>query len=138
MKKKSVKKETRAQAYEKKRCDDKWLKKSFIRLNCNFFDNRLPGSMTVKFESKIGRYDEDKKEWIIPDGYFDWRADTIIVDQSLQYSPDSVMITLLHEMAHADLRFRGYTGYDEDGGHGMIFKGEIVRLINAGAYDGLL
>ena len=136
--KKAVKKETWAQARETKRCDDKWLKKTFMRLNCQFFDNRLPGSMTIGFKKKIGRYDEEAKAWVIPDGYFDWREDSIFVDQSLQYSPDSVMITLLHEMAHADLRFRGYVGYDADEGHGMMFKGEIVRLINAGAYDGLL
>lgn len=136
--KKAVKKESYAQARESKRCSNKWLKETFIRLNCNFFDNRLPGSMTVEFKKKIGHYDEDVKEWVIPDGYFDWRADAIFVDRSLEYSPDSVMIVLLHEMAHVDLRFRGYVGYDADSGHGMIFKGELVRLINAGAYDGLL
>lgn len=139
MKPKTVKKkETWAQAREEKRRDDKWLKKSFMHLNSQFFDNRLPGSITVRFEKKIGHYCEESKEWTIPDGFFDSREDTICIDKSLEYSPDSVMITLIHEMAHADLRFRGYTGYPADEGHGMMFKGEIVRLINAGAYDSLL
>jgi hypothetical protein len=131
-------KETRAQTLEKKRCDDNWLKKDFMHLNAQFFDNRLPGSMTVRFKDKIGHYNEHSKQWDIPDGYFSWKEDTIYVDRSLEYSPDSCTITLLHEMVHADLRFRGYIGYDIDGGHGMIFKAEIMRLINAGAYDGLL
>ena len=52
MKPKTVKKkETWAHAREAKRCEQV-AKKSFMHLNSQFFDNRLPGSITVRFEEK--------------------------------------------------------------------------------------
>ncbi|MGA9896777.1 MAG: SprT-like domain-containing protein [Terriglobales bacterium] len=45
-------------------------------------------------------------------------------------------IVLLHEMIHANLHVTGKT--DPGNGHGELFKAEVKRLMNAGAYDSLL
>lgn len=120
----------------KKIINPQGLKQAFAFFNAQFFSNRIPGSLNVVFMKNCGY--KSKGKWIPADGYFDHATDSIVIDEGLKEFPDFTAITLLHEMVHADLRFRGHVGYPVDNGHGTTFHGEITRLIKAGAYDGLL
>ncbi len=54
------------------------------------------------------------------------------IDRHLRRHASCVKITLLHEMVHLKI------GRDCLKHHGIRFAAELVRLFNAGAYDGLL
>lgn len=118
--------------------DDKWLEKSFRKLNHQFFNNEIPGSLRVAFVKDCGVWSENNKNFSRCEAYFDAMRDAIFVDDLLKGFPNLVMLDLIHEMAHAKLFFQGYRGYPSDEGHGTQFQAEIVRLIRIGAYDGLL
>jgi len=123
----------------RKAIDTKGLRKTFIFLNSRFFENRIPGSLRVEFMKNCGHEDEEKKgTFQTIDAFFDKARDAIFIEEKLKFFPDYAAICLLHEMVHVDLRFQGYEGWPIDKGHGTRFHGEIVRLIKAGAYDGLL
>lgn len=102
---------------------NKDLQKAFDRLNERFFDNRLP-YVTVKFGN------------IKDDGLF--THDEIIISKDLNKHADFAMITLIHEMVHADIIHDGYIGHEHDGGHHTRFYAQIDKLYKAGIYEGLL
>jgi hypothetical protein len=109
--------------------NNKDLSKSYKVFNHLFFDGRirvLPEN--VRFASNE---DCDKC-----DGIYD--GEEILINEDLKRSGDYAMITLLHEMVHADIRQNGYIGYEHDGGHHVLFYAGIDRLYRAGAYEGLL
>ncbi len=61
---------------------------------------------------------------------------TIYILDALRKYPDVVCVTLLHEMAHADLPdYESYQNFDD---HGPQFHVKIDHLYKMGAYDGLL
>jgi len=115
---------------------DKWLQSQFGYLNWKFFNNRIPIRIEVKFVDNCGH--KVGKKFKRVDGFFDQANDSISIDSGLRNFPDFAMITLAHEMAHAHLRFQGYTGWTMDAGHGTRFQIEIGRLWNEGFYDGIL
>ncbi len=105
---------------------NKELRSEYRRLNERFFGGSLPEDTTVRFGDL-----EDEDE----DGYC--AEDEIVIDKDLRKHGDLASIILLHEMTHLSLG-PSYRGYPSDDGHGMRFQAEIVRLFEAGAYDGLL
>lgn len=112
-----------------KQITNKDLRASFKIFNNRFFDGRINLPITnVRFA--------DNEDCEDSDGLF--TGDEILVHQDLKKHPDFAMITLLHEMVHADLRQDGYVGYQHDGGHHTRFYGGLDRLYKAGAFEGLL
>jgi hypothetical protein len=61
---------------------------------------------------------------------------SIMVSSELLRFSNCLRISLLHELVHANLHITGKNDPNDD--HGEPFKGEIQRLMNAGAYDQLL
>jgi hypothetical protein len=123
---------------KRRRVDEAWLVKAFQTINYHFFDDKVPGSLKVRFMKDCGHWGEDGT-FKRADAFFDRNADTIVVDDMLAYFPDMATIALAHEMCHAHLRFnKGYEGWPVDAGHGTMFQLEIGRLWNAGLYDGIL
>jgi hypothetical protein len=128
----------RKKAKDKKpKMNEEWLTKAFRTVNCHFFDNEVPGTTIVKFKKDCG-HRLANGEYKRADAYYDHERETIFLDDMLAYFPDMATIALAHEMSHAHLRFKGYTGWPVDCGHGTIFQLEIGRLWKAGFYDGLL
>jgi hypothetical protein len=66
----------------------------------------------------------------LPDG------GAITVSSELMKFSSALKISLLHELIHANLHASGK--HDPDDDHGELFKAEVKRLMNAGAYDPLL
>ena len=104
--------------------NNKQLKKIFNKFNERFFAGRIP-NLVVKFSD------------IKLDGLYRYTGQ-ILINRGLTKHPALVMIILLHEMAHANLKELGYIGHEEDGGHHTIFFAELDRLYKVGAYEGLL
>lgn len=112
----------------------KEIRNIFDTLNSRFFGNRLSSKWDVRFVHNLkSTY---RKKWIRIDGLCRYETMEIFIDKSLAKHADAAVITLIHEMAHADLM--EYVGYDSDEKHGMRFQAKIVELFNLGAYDGLL
>lgn len=107
--------------------NNKLLAEEFEHLNSRFFGGML-SNVTVRFAA------------MKPQGQWDYRNRRIRINKKLiPTGTDYIYVTLLHEMAHAYLEtIEHYKGYRADAGHGTQFQGEIVRLMKAGAYDGLL
>lgn len=105
---------------------DKWLRRRFRFYNKKFFDNSIEEPEIIVFIPLL-------KEKC--DGYTRWLSQhptRLEIDDSLRNHPCLTNIVILHEMAHLKLG----PSYLED--HGMLYGAEIVRLFNAGAYEGLL
>ena len=66
----------------------------------------------------------------LPDG------GAITVSSELMKFSSALRISLLHELIHANLFVAGK--HDPDNDHGELFKAEVKRLMNMGAYDPLL
>jgi len=66
----------------------------------------------------------------LPDG------GAITVSSELMKFSSALKISLLHELIHANLHASGK--HDPDDDHGELFKAEVKRLMNMGAYDPLL
>ena len=66
----------------------------------------------------------------LPDG------GAISVSSELMKFSSALRISLLHELIHANLHASGK--HDPDDDHGELFKAEVKRLMNMGAYDPLL
>ena len=115
---------------KRSRYTNTWLRKQFDQLNHYFFDDRIPSNIKVKFDSFYG--DTANGTWGIKDHLLTVNPEMKRAGEPL------ILVILLHEMVHADLEYRGYRGYPYEGGHGMRFQAELVRLFNAGAYDGNL
>ncbi len=109
--------------------NEKELQKTFRIFNDRYFNNRIPSHTKV-------RYGKPKKN---ADAHYDPNTNEIIINKDLAEHNTIVFICLLHEMVHAklDTTYIG-SAVDENPHHGMIFQAEIYRLVNAGAYDGLL
>jgi hypothetical protein len=108
---------------------DKEVRRLFNNFNKEYFDNSLSKEMRIEFvrNPMVGK---DRV-----DGY--QLGEDIVLRESLRSHYDSVVITLIHEMIHADLPH--YVGNRRMAGvHGTIFQAKVVQLFNAGIYDGLL
>jgi hypothetical protein len=113
------------------------LTKEFQKLNAQFFDNKVPGSIKVSFMKDCGYAIGRKRRYV--EAFYDHKSEAIFIDDKLRGFWNVVTIDLLHEMTHAKMMIvDGYVGYPADTGHGAQFQIEIGRLIKAGAYDGLL
>jgi len=66
----------------------------------------------------------------LPDG------GAITVSSELMKFGSALKISLLHELIHANLHAAGK--HDPDSDHGELFRAEVKRLMNMGAYDPLL
>ena len=105
------------------------LRKAFKLFNVRFFEGRInldPSS--VRFASSD---DCDNCDGL-------HLGDAIYINEDFKKHGDCAMITLLHEMVHADIIQNGYLGYEQDGGHHTLFYAGIDRLYRAGAFEGLL
>lgn len=96
------------------------LRRRYNYYNRKYFDGKLPTDIEI-----IWAPCDDAN------GKVDWIGNKPIIkiDPSLQGQPKFTNIILLHEVAHVS-HPRAH--------HGKVFKDEIKRLIDAGAYDGLL
>jgi hypothetical protein len=107
----------------------------FDSLRETFFDNRIAPGVEVRFvPSKQLKVDKKNGSDAV------WNPGTreIHIDEMYARSEPMTAILLIHEMAHAALE-PTYVGQSSgEGAHGMIYQAELVRLFNAGAYDGLL
>lgn len=119
----------------KKPLTAKELRKGFTFLNRTFFGNRIPSTVKLGFMTNCGYIQNNR--WHNVDAFFDGDEFQIMIDQHIAYSYQNTTIALLHEMIHADLQLRGYKDYPGEQ-HGMTFQGELVRLIQEGAFDALL
>ena len=105
------------------------LQKAFEGLNSHYFDGKVPISTKVVFGEPTRN----------ADAHYDKKRNEIVINKVIRDHDTLVLICLLHEMIHAKLEST-YVGSasSDDPFHGMIYQAEIVRLFNAGAYDGLL
>jgi hypothetical protein len=110
------------------RMSNKDLQMAYATLNERFFDNRLDPEVKVLFDNEL--YDDGGE------GEFCKSERTIRIDSGLRKYPDYATATLLHEMVHVE--YPNHVSYENDSGHGMVFKARIVDLFNRGAYDGIL
>jgi hypothetical protein len=109
---------------------DRGLRKYFRVYNESYFDNKLLSSTIVEFGKTVKN----------SDGNYRSKENRIVINQDIMEHDVLVCICLLHEMAHAKLYLTAYCGgaNNDDPHHGMLYQAELVRLFNAGAYDGLL
>lgn len=114
--------------------NNKDLRRMFMYNNHRFFNNQIPDHIAVVF-GKVKHYPDLKDA----SGFYDHSEQKIVIDEVLSSFGKSTETIVLHEMAHARLVMDGYLGNTDSGErHGMRFQAEIVRLFNAGSYDGLL
>lgn len=108
----------------------------FEGFNEEFFKGRLCPTIKVRFVTEKHLRKANPRE----PADAAWRPgiNEIWIDKVYARSESISCIILLHEMAHAALEatYVGHPGPHR--GHGMIFQVELYRLIQAGAYDGLL
>ena len=110
--------------------NDRKLQNEFNHLNTRFFHDKI-------VLNRIGYISKSK----MPngaDGYYHKDDKSIFLDSRLKDFPNFSCMVLIHELAHAYLEIQDYKGYPADGGHGMMFQAELVRLIREGCYDGIL
>jgi hypothetical protein len=108
---------------------DSKLKWYFNSYNLQFFQGKIPPTTPVFFVKNL------KMRRIKCDGVYSSLTGSIKIHESLREHENLVVICLIHEMAHAYLDGKDCRGFDD---HGMMYQAELVRLFNAGAYDGLL
>ena len=97
------------------------LRRLYNFYNRKYFDGELPKDIEIIWhpcDDNNGRSDNLKGK--IP---------RIWIDPSIQAQPKFVRIVMLHECLHIK---------NPRMNHGKVFKQEIKRLFEAGAYDGLL
>ena len=105
------------------------LKEYFRVYNERYFDDKLNSNTKTTFGKTKKRID----------GYCHLSENRIVINENLRQHDVLTLICLLHEMAHIKLGSTYVGGiFFEDADHGMLYQAELVRLIHAGAYDGLL
>lgn len=108
----------------------------FDGFNEEFYDGEIRPPVKIRFVSEK----EMRKTCIHKEADAVWwpKLHEIWIDKVYARSESICCLLLLHEMAHAALEnvYVGHPGPHR--GHGMIFQAEIYRLIQAGAYDGVL
>lgn len=113
------------------RMSDAWLRRSFDEFNLAYFSGKIVG-VRIRF----GNSGRDAN------GVYDTGERLIVIDKfhAKRGNERHAKLDLLHEMVHAYLDVvDGYVGGSEkDPLHGTRFRGEICRLWQIGAYDGLL
>ena len=115
--------------------NDSKLQYMFNCLNDTFFKGRIaPGVRALFVPTRLLK--RSKKNAVDARWLSDIRE--IHIDAVYARSEPMSAILLLHEMAHAALDGTYIGQATDDPGHGMIYQAELVRLFNAGAYDGLL
>lgn len=120
---------------KRRKQQDVQLRKTFLAFNDRFFAGEISLATVVEF--KEGVYNPKEKE--PGDAHYLPNEMRIQIDEQLRGRNRQYQLTLLHEMAHAWLyQVKEYVGWAEHGGHGQTFQGVICRLIQIGAYDGLL
>lgn len=108
--------------------DDEWLQHQFKTLKRQFFFDIL-----IPVTCEFGKPNKDDGDHPFFFGYYCSGSQTITVNEAFRGFTNTAIETLLHEMIHVKLVAQGYRG-----DHGMRFQAEIVRLFEAGAYEGLL
>lgn len=109
---------------------DRELELAFLFFNIHFFDAKLQKPNVIKF-GRFTKHEDIERDGVLQENE---KGAQIIIAEDLKYFGNMAILALIHEMAHLKLR----TSMTLPGGHGMIFDAEIVRLFNAGAYEGLL
>lgn len=115
------------------RATNKMLKEWYDEFNSRFFDGRLDPGIEVRFATS-----EDDKEDLGNDcmGVYIHSDKLILQDPSLRTYWRVLKMNLLHEMIHA--LHPDHISHKDTEDHGMLFHREIIRLVEIGAYDGLL
>jgi SprT-like family len=114
---------------------DTELHRTFEAFNDRFFAGEISVMTRVVFQKGIFN-PKDKEP---ADAFYAPKTQQIKIDDSLRGRNRQWQVVLLHEMAHAWLyQVKEYVGWGEHAGHGRTFQGVICRLIQIGAYDGLL
>ncbi|MDE2106978.1 MAG: hypothetical protein KGL39_57755 [Patescibacteria group bacterium] len=107
--------------------DNKWLRRQYVAYNKRFFHDLLPEKLVVRFAdindkwAGVTCFDGDTKE-----------PYEISIDKHLIKYPRYAKLVLLHELCHVSV------GQKEKQYHGILFKKEIKRLLDAGAFTPLL
>ena len=115
------------------RATNKMLQNWYNIFNSRFFEGRLPPDIEVRFART-----EDDKDQLGSDcmGCYIKSLKLILVDARLDGYWKVLQSNMLHEMAH--VRWPDHISHKHIADHGMMFQRELVRLFEAGAYDGLL
>ena len=105
---------------------DKWLRRSYVGYNREYFHDTLPAKLKVCF-GVMG----DKRHAAVT--YFvEGQAIEIRIDKSLRGLGRYSKIVLLHEMMHVSV------GNREKQYHGPMWRKERKRLLDAGAFTSLI
>jgi predicted SprT family Zn-dependent metalloprotease len=113
------------------------LQNTFLVFNDRFFNGEISISTKAEFIKNV--FNPRASDKAQADAHYLPNVLKIQIDDKLRGRDCLWQIVLLHEMAHAWLyQAKGYMGWDKDKGHGTTFQGVICRLIQIGAYDGLL
>ena len=106
--------------------DNKWLRKRTRFLSQHYFHGTIPDDLVVEFG--------DSGEHNAGCTCFDSNGDVekVIVDSQLSHFPKIATCILLHELAHV------YLGQAEKAHHGPLFRKELQRLLEAGAFSSYL
>lgn len=112
---------------------NKMVQKWYNEFNSRFFEGRLPPDIEVRFAVT-----DDDKDQLGDDcaGVYVHSLKLILLDSYIREYWKVLKYSLLHEMVH--VRWPDHVSHEDTADHGMIFQREIVRLFEAGGYDGLL
>lgn len=118
---------------------DKGLRFMFLYYNRRFFQNKISKNYIVEFRKDLRcKLTDSAKKAHRVDGLHNDETREILIHENLRYHQDATSVTLLHEMAHAELGLEGYIGHPGDGCHGLRFQARIAKLFEQGAYDDIL
>lgn len=100
------------------------LLKLYHRFNKKYFNSTLPAHPLINFSDEFSdRYGDFS---VLEDGTF-----KITINPEYNRPRCVLYMTVLHEMAHANLAYKSST-------HGETFHKEIARLFKLGAYRSIL
>lgn len=114
--------------------NDRGLRFVFDAINERYFANRISPAYDVRFVKKLKAKHNGRMREV--DGLHEPAKMRISIHAGLMNHDDCAIITLIHEMAHADLS--EYIGCGADGKYGLRFHAKIDELYKMGAYDSAL
>jgi len=117
---------------------DRWLRKEYLKLNRRWFDGKLPRNTVVKWCDSFPKPDNGVYGRTVTYRASGTKPGAPIIGFGITISRRAersgmatVMVTLLHEMAHVK------TWRSSRAPHGRVWVMEMRRLAAAGAFDKL-
>lgn len=111
------------------------LAEEYKRINEQHFGNQLP-NIPIHWESKLDNYSPDIAKGYKLEGLWQFAGGQaqIFINPSLKHNKKKITLTLCHEMVHEYL----YTIGDTKTIHGPAFQVVMQRLLNEGAFEGVM